>query len=118
MKLSIKYVKDHGALKDERIVLKAMESVDVGSYMLADTTYMDEDQVSNKIRHTFWLPDKDVDKGDIIVVYTKSGKDSTKSNKSGNKTHFFYWGLERTIWNKDQDAAVLFSIRDWLSKKV
>lgn len=118
MKLSIQFVKEHGNLKDERIVLKALENTDVGNYMLADTTYIDEGGVSNKLRHTFWIPDKEVDKGDLIVVYTKEGKDSTKSNKSGNKTHFFYWGLERTIWNKDEDAAAIFSISDWSSKKV
>jgi hypothetical protein len=118
MKLSILFVKEHGNLKDERIVLKALENIDVGNYMLADTTYMDENEVSNKLRHTFWIPDKKIDKDDLVVIYTKEGKDSTKSNESGSKTHFFYWGLERTIWNKNEDAAAIFSIADWSSKKV
>ena len=118
MKLAISYVKGHGTLEDERIVLKALDDVDVGYYMLADTTYIAENEVSNKLRHTYWLPDKEVDKGDLVVIYTKSGKGSTKSNKSGSKTHFFYWGLEKTVWNQNGDAAALFLVEDWSSKKV
>jgi hypothetical protein len=118
MKLAIRYVTEHGVLKDERIVLKAMDDVDVGAYMLADTTYISESEVSNKLRHTFWIPDKEVEQGDLVVIYTKEGKDSTKLNKSGSKTHFFYWGLARTIWNKDEDSAALFHVGDWSSKRV
>ncbi|MEY8238826.1 MAG: hypothetical protein RPT25_00615 [Cycloclasticus sp.] len=118
MKLSIRYVKEHGALEKERIVLKVLDNVDVGNYMLADTTYIADEEVSNRLRHTFWIPDKAAEKGDIIVIYTKPGDDFTQSNKSGNKTHFFYWGLKRTVWNKERDAAALFLLNDWSSTKV
>lgn len=118
MKLSISFVKSHGILKDERIVLKVLEDVDVGDYMLADTTYIAEGEISNELRHTFWIPNKEVEKGDLVVIYTKSGNDSTKLNKLGAKTHFFYWGLGRTIWNQDEDSAALFLIGNWSSKKV
>ncbi|EHR1282473.1 hypothetical protein KS874_004646 [Vibrio parahaemolyticus] len=118
MKLKIEYVTDHGELKDERIVLRAVEDVNVGEFMIADTTYQGSDSVSNKLRHTFWVPDKDVDKGDLVVIYTKSGTDSEKENKSGSKTHFFYWGLAKTVWNKNSDAALLIEIRDWAHKSV
>lgn len=118
MNLEIGYVADHGVTKDERIVLKAKEDVQVGEYMLADTTYVAENEVSNKLRHTFWIPDAKVDKGDLVVIYTKEGKSSVKVNKSGNRTYFFYWGLEKTVWNKDEDAAALFHIRDFSTKKV
>ncbi len=118
MKLAIKYVTGHGDLQEERIVLRVIEDIDVGNYMIADTTYINESQVSNKLRHPFWIPDKQVDKGDLVVIYTKWGIDKTKNNKSGNKTHFFYWGLKNTIWNKEGDAAVVFAINDWITEKV
>ena len=118
MKLKIKYVKDHGDKKKERIVLKASDAINVGNYMIADTTYMDKEIVSNHLRHTFWIPDKNVNKGDLIVIYTKDGEDSTSKNESGNSTHFFYWGLDLTIWNIEKDAATLFYIGNWISKKV
>lgn len=118
MKLIIKQVKDHGTIKNERIILQAIDNVDVGYYMIADTTYINKDEVSNKLRHTFWMPDKIIKKDDLIVIYTKNGKDSINNNKSGTQTHFFYWGLEKTIWNIEEDAAAIFSINDWVSKKV
>ena len=117
MKLQIVYVKDNGDLGNERIVLKVLGDTNVGSYIIADTTYYSDERISNDLRHVFWIPDKDVEQGDLIVVYTKSGKDKTVENKTGNSTHFFYWGLERTVWNKDGDAAVLFSLDDWIFKK-
>lgn len=118
MKLSIKSVKEHGDLPKERIILKALENVDIGNYMIADTTYIDEEQVSNKLRHTFWLPDVKVCKDDLIVLYTKAGNESVQKNKSGNKTYFFYWDLGLTIWNKEEDAAAIFLVNSWISKKV
>jgi len=118
MKLAIRYVRDHGVKKDERIILKALDNIDIGSYMLADTTYISDAEVSNKLRHTFWLPDQEVKKDDLIVIYTKEGRDSVKANKSGSKTYFFYWGINRTVWNVDEDAAALFLVGDWSSKKV
>ncbi len=118
MKLAIRIIKGRGDIQVERIVLEALENIQVGSYIVADTTYMNGDKVSNRLRHTFWIPDKLVDKGDLVVIYTKTGRDTTKTNDSGNKTHFFYWGLERTIWNKDEDVAVVFAIDDWATKKI
>ena len=116
--LSIQNVKDSGNLTKERLVLKAISSTNTGTYLVADTTYIDENEVSDKLRHIFWLPNKEVDQGDLIVIYTRDGGDKTIKNKSGNKTHFFYWGLERTVWNKDEDAVTLFSIEDWVMKQV
>lgn len=118
MKITIKEVKEHGNLKDERIILKILNDTDIGSYMLADTTYISEDEVSNKLRHTFWMPDKLVKKNDLIVIYTKDGEASSKKNKSGSTTYFFYWGIDKTIWNKHKDSATIFFINDWLSKQV
>ena len=118
MKLAIQSVKEHGDLPSERIILKAIDDVNVGNYMLADTTYINDNEVSNKVRHTFWIPDQSVEKNSLVVIYTKDGTDSIKQNKSGNKTYFFYWGLERTVWNQDKDSAILFSIDNWETKKV
>lgn len=118
MKIIIKYVSDAGNLEDERLVLEAIGADDIGSYIIADSTYNENDTVSNKLRHTFWIPDKQVSKGDYIVIYTKSGKNKSKAKKDGTETHFFYWGLERTVWNIGNDVATIFRIADWNYKKV
>ena len=116
MKIIIKYVKDAGDLDNERVVLKALDSLNIGSYLIADTTYEGENEVSDRLRHVFWLPDKQVSEEDLIVIYTKKGNDKTRLGKSGNKIHFFYWGLSRTVWNKEEDAVTLFSIEAFHKK--
>jgi len=118
MKINIKYVKDAGDIKKERIVLKVISDDDAGNYMLADTTYLEDGSISNKLRHIYWIPDQVVNADDLVVAYTKEGEDSKKNNKNGTTTYFFYWGLDRTVWNKEGDGAVLFSIKDWVATQV
>lgn len=116
MDLSIKYIRDAGNNKLERIVLKVREDCNVGDFMIMDTTY-DGDHISNKLRHTYWFPDKAVKKGDLVILYSKEGKISEKINPSENTSHFFYWNLKETVWNKDEDCAVLFSISEYETKE-
>lgn len=118
MKLEIVSVKGAGKLQEERLVLRAIADTDIGQYLVADTTYQGEGQVSNRLRHIFWLPDKEVSARDLVVLYTKTGKDKSRQNDSGNRTHFIYWDLGRTIWNSEEDAATLFHISDWDLKQV
>lgn len=118
MKLSIIGVRSASSIAAERILIRARNDTDIGEYLLADTTYEGETQVSNKLRHILWLPDREVSRGDLIVVYTKDGIDKSRENESGNLTHFIYWGLSRAIWNESGDAATLFHISDWQFKKI
>lgn len=118
MKVKILYVKDSGDRKKERLVLKVLSNTDIGSYIVCDTTYHPDDSISNKLRHVFWFPDKIVNEGDFIALYSTSGTDREFENKAGTKTHRFHWGLDETIWNKDGDGAVVFHIDEWIIKKV
>ncbi len=118
MKVKILYTKDKDSLDRERIVLKILSRTDIGQYLIADTTYYEDESVSNLLRHIYWFSDKIVHEGDYVVLYTKKGRESKFKNKSGTTTHKFFWGLDRTVWNKSGDGAVLFLIDDWASKKM
>lgn len=118
MRVNILHVKNGGDINKERIVLKALTRVDIGSFVLADTTYNKDETVSNKLRHTFWFPDKIIEKDDFIVLYTTSGLDRQHNNKVNTTTHCFFWGLDQTIWNKSGDGAVLFELRGWTFKNM
>ena len=118
MKVKLMYVKDHGDLDNERIVLKALAGLDIGRYLICDTTYNKDNTVSNKVRHTYWFPDKAIQEGDFVALYTKVGTDRQHSNQANTTTHCFYWGLDRTIWNKDGDGAVLFELGSWAIKNM
>ena len=65
MDVKILYLKDKGDIKNERIVILALEDCNIGDYILFDTTYQD-DQISNLLRHPFWFPDKKIMSGEKI----------------------------------------------------
>ncbi|EKN5106719.1 TPA: hypothetical protein P0N76_000229 [Yersinia enterocolitica] len=118
MTIEIKYVKDAGDIKKERLVLKVVSDDQIGNYVTFDTTYFDDGTVSNSMRHSFWFPDREVKENDLIIVYTRNGQDSRVENKNGTTSHFFYMGLDKSIWNKDGDCAVLMKIASWQHKKI
>lgn len=118
MDLAIRTVKDKGDLDKERIVIEVKANVDIGTYIIFDTTYNDDDSISSKLRHTYWLPDKELSAGDLVVVYTRKGTARLRTNQDNTKTLFLYWGLDETVWNKDKDCALIIKIASWNWKNV
>lgn len=117
MKIKITKIIDHGH-NDERIVLDITEDTDIGEYLVMDTTYTVKGQVSNKVRHPYWFPDKKVKKNDRIVLYTKKGNESSTVNPNGSTSYFFYWGLNSNVWNNDGDCALLLHVDQWIQHRV
>ncbi len=117
MKVKIRGVEDNAIYEKERLILDVIESTDIGEYIVFDTTYTSDDKVSNKVRHSYWFPDLKVKKGDVVVLYTKKGTHSSKTNGI-NLTYFFYWNLNVSVWNNEGDCAVLLHCDEWVHKKV
>ena len=117
MKVKIKEIIDHGH-SDERIVLNVIEDIDIGEYLVMDTTYTKDGNVSNKVRHPYWFPDKKIKKGDLVILYSKKGTQSETKNQSGSTSHFFFWGLDSNVWNNDGDCALLLHVNEWDAHKV
>jgi hypothetical protein len=114
MKLKIHSVDNKGELENEVIWIDVLEDIsDLSYYMVCDTTYTDDNHISNELRHVFWFPKKSVKKGDWIALRTKNGTNTAGSNNRGTATHTFFWKLGRTIWNKDGDCAVLLELTTW-----
>lgn len=112
--LKLHSIEGKGDLTKECVWLDVLEDVaSLSHYLVCDTTYLDPAHISNELRHMYWFKNKSVKKGDWLKVMTKKGVDATASNDRGTTTHIFYWKLDRTVWNKDGDAAVLFNINTW-----
>jgi hypothetical protein len=108
MKLKINSVENKGDLSKEVVWIDVLQDVaNYGDHLLCDTTYTENDKISAKLRHLFWLPDGAAAKGDFIAVHTGAGTKSSAKNKKGTMTHNLYWGLKETVWNKDGDCALL-----------
>lgn len=113
MKLEILSVHGTGDYLKEYVLLEALADCDVGRYMIADSTYMSDGKVSNKVRHTFWIPDRQVRAGDLVSVWTKPGDHIVTKNAQGRTIHRFFWGLREAVWNDTGDCAVLFELSTW-----
>lgn len=117
-KIKIHSIEGKGELEKECVWLDVLEDVpDLAFYMLCDTTYSDDKHISNELRHMYWFASKAVKKGDWIKVLTKAGTNTTSSNDRKTTTHILHWKLGKTVWNKDGDTAVLFSLSTWSSQR-
>lgn len=118
MHIQILKVKDAGDLDNEKIILKANRACDISWYILFDNTYDDAGNISNLWRHLYIFPKIQVKAGDFIWLYTKAGTNSSRGNNSNTTTYLLYWGLEETIWNRENDTAHLIKYIDSQSEKV
>lgn len=103
---------------NERIVLDVVKKTNLERFIIFDTTYDENGVESDKNRHSFIFPCKDVEKGDIIVLYTKKGKNRTTTNHKGVPLHIYYWGLDCQVWNNDEDEALLVHVDDFERKLI
>lgn len=118
MKLKITSIQNRGDAAKEYVMLEALADIDVGDYLLGDTTYLQDGSVSNKLRHTFWFPNKKVRKGEYVSLWTGKGKATLGETKDGSPVHRFYWNLATAVWNDDKDCAVLIETSAWSMKRV
>lgn len=117
MKLQIVGLVDRGKGRMERLQLRAVTDANLSFYIVFDTTYTSPTAISNKQRHAFWFPATQVRAGDHIVLYTGPGQPSANRNPDGTTSHFFFWGLEKTVWNNTGDCAVLFEVNTWQASR-
>lgn len=102
-------------LDEERVVIKVLQKCNTNNFVLFDTTYLENGIASNAERHLFILPTLNIEVGDYIWIFTKSGTYATHKNTSNTTTHKLYWGLGHSIWNNSGDRAYLLHYDDWES---
>ena len=115
MTLELRSIVSPGDLDKERITLRANSDLNVGDYLLAQSGYADESPTINFF-HTYWFPNKRIESGDLVVIYTKQGAESTRKLTTGKKAHFYYFDLTSAIWQKPDRGAVLLYAPTWQSK--
>lgn len=115
MRIQIQSVVDKGVPDRERLVLRVLQDVDIGDFMLIRTGF-EGNHVTTRVVNTFWFPDRSVNAGDIIVVYSKRGYGKEKEISDSRTAHFFYWGQDEPLWNNDDVAPVLLHAPEWVSK--
>ncbi|WOS41909.1 hypothetical protein [Xanthomonas rydalmerensis] len=118
-KLKVHSVANKGDLASECVWIQVLEDIQsLSHYLLCDTTYTDENHVSNELRHLYWFNNLAVKKGDWIQLMTKDGRNASMVNKYQTTTHVFFWKLGVAVWNKAGDAALIFDVVDWKTTRV
>jgi hypothetical protein len=111
MKLTIDYTQRDG--KNEYVQISVLQNCILDEYMLADTTFLSDGEISNKLRHVYWFPNIEVKENDTIILYTRSGRNRI-TKEAGQTTYHLFWKLGISVWNDDEkDVAILLEISDW-----
>lgn len=113
MNIEFSTLEDAGDLARERIVLKVADKDDIGEYAIFNARLGKTGKIqSGPVRDAYWFVDKDVKKGDLIVLYTKDGETSEKKNDDDTMSYFFYWRKTSPIWVAGR-IPVLVSTPTW-----
>ena len=94
---------------DERVFMRANEDLDLGDYILTDTTYRADGARSDKLRHVYEFAPKAIRKGEYVSLLSKEGTNALGKTTGANPSpiHKIYWGLKERIWNQTGDKAFL-----------
>jgi hypothetical protein len=117
MKMELRSIIAPGDLKNERLTLRALSDLDVGDYLVAQTTIID-DFPTTSFDHMLWFQFKPIKKDDLVVVYTKTGTNTERVLSKGNTAHFFYLDLKSPIWDNPSKGAIVLHTPSWQSKSV
>jgi hypothetical protein len=107
MKLQITGV-HNGSKTDEHVGLRVLQDCDLGDYAIADNTFSEEGDLSNKHVHIFRFPSTKAKTGDLVFLHT--GKAKKLKTPEGETRHRFFWNLSTPVWNNDGDRAILLHI--------
>ena len=119
MDIEIMYIKDNGVIDKERVVLLVKENCDLGHYILATSQIMPETNTfSSKISNVYWFPDREMKKGDKVIVYTKQGINNKKENEDQTTSYFFYWGMDTPLNSQNDNACIVVLNVSWLVERV
>jgi hypothetical protein len=117
MKLSITKIAERGDLANERVLIRVDSGTDLSSFLLATSRYVEQESIEARARNGYWFGSVDVDAGDLVVVYTKEGRESRRPGKAGGTVRFFYRGLTKAQYSDASSCAVLFELQDWQASK-
>ena len=95
--------------------MRVRQDVDIGDFMLVRTGF-EEDEVTTDVSNALWFPYERLRTGDLVVVYSKRGRNKRKGLDDGHKAHFFYWGQDSPLWDNEHVAPVLLYAPQWASK--
>jgi len=118
MDLKVMSVHGQGDKTEEAVVLRVLKNCNLKGYMILDETFDAKGKVSNKHRHVYDFPDLEVKKDEYVFLMTRVGTNVRGKAKNGEPAHYFYWGLNNSVWNDSGDTVHLLKIEDAASFQI
>lgn len=112
MNIKLLKILDAGVSGKERVYLKATAADNLGSYFIFDLKQITPSKISSRPKSIYWFPDKKINTGDKILLYTGIGK-NVQSSEDDVTTWFFYWGKPAPLWSEPDRGALLLKAEDW-----
>lgn len=116
MSVELIVVKESGDLEKERLVLRAVREGDIGKYLVTRAKIggmPDRKVLAGSTYFAYWFPEKIVNEGDLVILYSKSGKSSERVNFNDTKSYFYYAGRDKSIWNQPDTVPILMEVGSW-----
>jgi len=114
MKISEKTFADRGDLDKERVGFKALVDLDLKYYVILDTRFASPTSISALQKTCYWPAPKPIKAGEKVVIYTRSGTNSTETVKDGI-CHFIFRGLTAPLYTDERTCAVVLEVGDWMT---
>lgn len=118
MKLKMSQIVDRGTHNSEKVLIDVLEDANLKFYIIRDTTFDENDKLSNKWVHVYKFLNQVVKEGDKVVLYTKTGRNKKNELGNGKTEYVYFWGLGNSVWNNDGDAAVIYELKGWQTLRV
>jgi len=112
MRLELRSLVALGDLENERLTLRVLQDTNLADYLVFRGKFED-DELLTDVNQPIWFPYKPVEKGDLVVIYTKKGKASEKKLSTGKIAHFYYLNEKSSIWKEEFSAPVILDAPTW-----
>lgn len=102
--------------KDEHLAFRVDEDCDIHQYLIYDTTFGEEGELSNLLPHMYRFPSQIVNKGAYVYLYIHDmgNRKSVDINSSNDNVFRFSWGLDKevSVFNKEKDFIHIAEVNE------
>lgn len=118
MRVRLVQIADRGIANQERVHLSVLQDATLAFYVVLATYFSPPDRVMPGTVAAYWFPTQLVKPGDQVVLFTGAGTPQSRREPNGTTTHFYYWGMSKTLFNHPNARAVLVEAENWSTSLV
>lgn len=102
--------------KDEYLAFKVEEDCNIHQYLIYDTTFDGNGELSNLLPHMYRFPSQVVTKGAnvFLYIYRMGTRKAIDKNSKGVDVFRFAWGLDTnvSVFNKEKDFLHIAEVNE------